>query len=302
VTGVSGLFTREFFEVMHRHLADDGLLVQWLHTYESRADLVQLVVRTMRSVFPHGTSWGGEDDLVMVASKHEQAVDPVQLAERIAVEPAKSDLARIRIHDLLTLLFKQVHTDAAQKAWGGQGDLNTDDRNRLEYEAPVAFFLRGGRFKLGDQRRKPKGTPTGTALEGYLKEHPLTLAQAKELSDNIGFFHPDEDPLVRSTAEAWLELAPDDDAAKFEVARAALATGDVTTAHALADGAKAQTQVQWQTTLSAWERTATLTRSTLSAQAAPAWLEAARAAAKADPVLAAPWGSLCKRYRLEVCP
>lgn len=302
VTGVSGLFSREFFEVMHRHLADDGLLVQWLHTYESSPDLVQLVVRTMRTVFPHGTSWGGEDDLVMVASKHAQQVDAAQLAARIAVEPAKSDLARIRIHDILTLLFKQVHTDAAQKAWGGQGDLNTDDRNRLEYEAPVAFFLRSGRFKLGDQRREPKGTPTGLALEGYLREHPLTVAQAKELSDNIGFFHPDEDPLVRSTAEAWLALAPDDEAAKFEVARAALATGDVTAAHALADGAKAKTQVQWQTALTSWERSATLSRSTFVAQPAPEWLEAARPAAKADPALAAPWLALCKRYGLDVCP
>jgi hypothetical protein len=237
-----------------------------------------------------------------VASQQEQAIDPVQLAERIAVEPVKSDLARIRIIGLVTLLFKQVHTDAAQKAWGGEGDLNTDDRNRLEYQAPVAFFLRDGRFAIGDLRRESKGTPTGTALEAYLKEHPLTVAQAKELSDNIGFFHPDGDPLIRSTAEAWLALAPEDNEAKFEVARAALATGDVTAERGLADGAKARSEVQWQTALTCWERYARHSRSTLSATAPPAWLEEARAAAKANPTLAPKWLALCEQYGLKTCP
>jgi hypothetical protein len=62
---VSGLFSRDFFEMAKGKLAPGGRLVQWIHTYESSVSLVKLVVRTLRGSFEHGTTWVGPDDLAL---------------------------------------------------------------------------------------------------------------------------------------------------------------------------------------------------------------------------------------------
>ncbi len=53
VSGVSGLFSRDFFEMAKGKLALGGRLVQWIHTYESSVSLVKLVVRTLRGDSSH---------------------------------------------------------------------------------------------------------------------------------------------------------------------------------------------------------------------------------------------------------
>lgn len=52
VSGVSGLFTREFYGHVSDHLADDGHFVQWLHLYEASPELVSSILRAFSSVFP----------------------------------------------------------------------------------------------------------------------------------------------------------------------------------------------------------------------------------------------------------
>ena len=44
VSGVSGLFTREFYRRIRKHLNEGGLLVQWIQLYEMDASLVATVL------------------------------------------------------------------------------------------------------------------------------------------------------------------------------------------------------------------------------------------------------------------
>src|SRR5204862_6481800 len=52
VSGVSGLFTHEFYRRVQRQLSDRGVFGQWLHLYELSDGLATSVLAAMDSVFP----------------------------------------------------------------------------------------------------------------------------------------------------------------------------------------------------------------------------------------------------------
>lgn len=221
VTGVSGLFSRDFFQVAREHLAPDGLVVQWIHTYASNEELVRLVFRTLRETFPHGTTWAGPVDLVLVAGLHAQEVDFARLEQRLARAEVAEDLRRVDLPDLTTLLAKQVHSDAGQGEFAGAGPVNTDDRNLLEYASPVAYFVAKSALGVHDERRSPNGSQR-LWLTRYLQRRALSAVEAQHIHRNLSKSHTGDDPLVRSVAEAWYRQAPSSPEAGVALARAAL--------------------------------------------------------------------------------
>lgn len=231
VSGVSGLFSQDFFRIARDRLAAGGRIVQWLNTYESSAELVQLVLRTLRDSFEHGTTWVGPDDLVMIASREPLLLDDATMRARLAVPTVAADLARIRTRELTTLLSRQLQTDEGQRTFAGSGPLNTDDHNRLEYGSPIAYFVAAD-VEVADERRPPV-LGRGLELERYRRDHPQTLAEAADLYASLSWVHPPNDGLVRAAAERWLELAPDSVPATIAAARAALAQGNTSTAETL---------------------------------------------------------------------
>ena len=77
VSGVSGLFTTEFYGRVQQYLTDDGVLGQWIHTYELSDGLVLSVMAALhenfRSYEIYITSGG---DLLVVASNRAQLPQP----------------------------------------------------------------------------------------------------------------------------------------------------------------------------------------------------------------------------------
>jgi spermidine synthase len=69
VSGVAGLFTREFYRRIRAHLAPQGLLVQWFQLYEIDPSLVASVMRALGEEFPGYAVFAPSDhDLLIVAS------------------------------------------------------------------------------------------------------------------------------------------------------------------------------------------------------------------------------------------
>jgi spermidine synthase len=68
VSGVSSLFTREFYRRIRRHLNPGGLLVQWIQLYEIDASLVAAVTGALGEEFRHYAVFAPSDhDLLIVA-------------------------------------------------------------------------------------------------------------------------------------------------------------------------------------------------------------------------------------------
>ncbi len=69
VSGVSSLFTEEFYRRIRTHLNPDGLLVQWFQLYEIDTSLAASVLAALGNTFPHYAIFAASDhDLLIVAS------------------------------------------------------------------------------------------------------------------------------------------------------------------------------------------------------------------------------------------
>lgn len=69
VSGVSSLFSAEFYRLARKHLTEQGILVQWMHTYEMDSASVVSVLKAMMSNFREIALYQvSVGDLVVVAS------------------------------------------------------------------------------------------------------------------------------------------------------------------------------------------------------------------------------------------
>ncbi|XXF80281.1 spermidine synthase [Myxococcaceae bacterium GXIMD 01537] len=232
VAGVAGLFTRDFFQKVDKHLTDDGVMVQWIHTYENSEELVQLVIRTLRDTFPHATTWLGPADLIFVASRKPLPFDAKLVAERLLRPEVRGDIARAGVHDVFGLLSRQVHSAEGQLDFAGPGPINTDDLNILEYAAPVAWFIGKPKLSIHDERRSPD-SGARLLLTEYLRGNPPTAQQAEHLYKALSRWHPMDDPLLLAAATLWRSLTPDSPDSALALANVALVRGNRTLAESL---------------------------------------------------------------------
>lgn len=97
VSGVASLFTEEFYRFLHRHLKDDGQLIQWIQTYEIDNAMVATMVAALLEVFPNSTIYlTNSADLLILAKKGDGAVTYSDLPwqdETLAAELARVGLA-----------------------------------------------------------------------------------------------------------------------------------------------------------------------------------------------------------------
>ncbi|HEX6592850.1 MAG TPA: fused MFS/spermidine synthase, partial [Moraxellaceae bacterium] len=94
VSGVSSLFTDEFYARISRHLTDEGLLVQWFHIYESNPDIVSSIMKAMS---PHFSDYAlyvaNTSDIVVVAVK--QGRLPAPRADALLHPAVAAEFARV---------------------------------------------------------------------------------------------------------------------------------------------------------------------------------------------------------------
>ena len=85
VSGVSSLFTREFYRRVRPHLKPGGLLVQWFQLYEIDSSLVSTVLNALGAEFPHYAIYAASDhDFLILAS---DAPLPTQAQARVFEQP-----------------------------------------------------------------------------------------------------------------------------------------------------------------------------------------------------------------------
>jgi len=69
VSGVSSLFSKEFFKLIRNHINDGGLLVQWFHTYEADITIFVSILKALGESFPAYEIYAAGSDLIIIAAK-----------------------------------------------------------------------------------------------------------------------------------------------------------------------------------------------------------------------------------------
>jgi spermidine synthase/MFS family permease len=77
VSGVSGLFSQEFYQLIQHYISEEGLFVQWFHAYEIDITLVASVIKALSPYFEDYTIYVvSRGDLVIIASKQGKVNEP----------------------------------------------------------------------------------------------------------------------------------------------------------------------------------------------------------------------------------
>lgn len=141
VSGVSSLFTREFYRFLGKHLNDGGILVQWLQTYEMNDRLFYSMVAALIEEYPYVHAYlSNSADVIFIASYAPiRDYDVARLQEM----PLAADLKRT---GLATAGDHQVRRFADRAVLKGMIEL-FDAPVHTDYLPSVALHAPRSRFK-----------------------------------------------------------------------------------------------------------------------------------------------------------
>jgi spermidine synthase len=156
ISGVSNLFTREFYVAARAALARGGVFGQWFHYYNLHPSDVKVELATFLSVFPNASLWlvpptEGTDgsrnlgaDLLLVGSLEPQTLDWLRLERAFGDERIAADLRATRVLlDPIGLAASWAMGAGEIRRWAEDKEafpsgtpLNTDDYPYVELVAP----------------------------------------------------------------------------------------------------------------------------------------------------------------------
>jgi spermidine synthase len=157
VSGVSGLFTQEFYIRVKDQLADDGVFGQWLHLYEINDGLVNSVLAAIDTVFPaYEVFYTSDADIVVIASKH-RVPEPNwgivnypdimdDLRRVVPLRPSWFETQRLAGRDVLHPMLK-IHAEPNSDFFPVL-DLNAERMRFMHENATGYTTLKEGRFDL----------------------------------------------------------------------------------------------------------------------------------------------------------
>lgn len=217
LTGVSNLFTREFFEMGKARLAPGGIWAQWVQMYGLDLRDLRAVMRTFAEVYPHVRVFSTikDADLVLIGSD-----SPLELslarAEGLVdqTEALRAEFAQIDVHEGTDLLAHSVFTRDTLLAFVGDVPLNTDDNLLVEFSAPKSLHVE-------------TSTKNFLALLPYAKAPTDAVVTAEDTVHLAHTFLDREDPVraLLTLKEAEARDPGRDDVARLrDEARAAILT------------------------------------------------------------------------------
>jgi spermidine synthase len=139
ITGVSNLFTIDYWKLARSRLADDGVFCQWFQLYEMSSKNVKTVLRSFASVFPYTYVFAAEDlssDVIMIAANHPLSLDLPSLRRNWGNAVLAAELKRGGVPSAEDLVAQLLLVPEELPAFTAGSPINTDDNALIEFNAP----------------------------------------------------------------------------------------------------------------------------------------------------------------------
>ncbi len=174
MAGLAALFTCDYYEAVHQRLADDGIFVQFFHSYEMDWQTFSLIGRSFASVFPNSALFathpsGYGYDYLMLGFKGTQGLSAATAEKNLAYAQKSPN---IRLSDS-RFFYRMLVTEKLPELFG-TGRLNTDWRPILEFAAPKRMY---------DQESRDASIRDNLRMRSVLL--PETSRIIKELTDSV---------------------------------------------------------------------------------------------------------------------
>lgn len=151
LAGVSGVFSKNYYEDCRRQLKPGGLMAQWAQLYETNNQALQMILATFSSVFPHISMWMGMDsDLILIGSTKPVFVNLEDLETRFYQPRILEHLEQMNMLRFPALLAAERVSQAnGYFTTPDEALIHTDEFPRLEYLAQRGFFMNNERRTFG---------------------------------------------------------------------------------------------------------------------------------------------------------
>ncbi|MDW8284006.1 MAG: hypothetical protein RMK29_20065 [Myxococcales bacterium] len=141
ITGVSSLFTVDYWRLARERLADDGVFCQWAQLYEMSQRNIKTLLRSFSAVFPYAYAFSAEDlssDVILVASKRPLPLDLARLERNFSPQHPRlrAELERAGVRGAEDLLGYLLLVPDELAAFAAGAPINTDDNAIIEFAAP----------------------------------------------------------------------------------------------------------------------------------------------------------------------
>ena len=150
VKGAATLYTKEYFELVKRHLNPGGLVTQWVPLYESNPDVVRSEFATFFDAFPGGTIWSNDRegegyDVVLLGQAEAAKIDVDALYARLQREErVAQSLKDVGFRSVFSLLATYAGQGPDLRPWLAGAEINRDRNLRLQYLAGLGLNLNLG--------------------------------------------------------------------------------------------------------------------------------------------------------------
>ncbi len=160
VSGMSALFTSNFYDIAGSRLKEDGIFCQWFHYYDLTLSDVKIQIRTFCARFPEASLWlvpplpARENasavlvgDILLIGSKKPVPLDWRRISAAVSEPIIGEDLGRAAILDGFSFLSCCVaDRDDLLRFCEGVA-LNTDDHPLIELSAPHGLYAAQGQAR-----------------------------------------------------------------------------------------------------------------------------------------------------------
>ncbi|MHB8844273.1 MAG: spermine/spermidine synthase domain-containing protein [Nitrospirota bacterium] len=149
VSGVAGLFSAEFYRVVSRHLAAEGVFVQWVQLYEIDVALVMSILKAVSGEFSDYALYTAGVADMMIVGKKEGVLPPLD-ARVLAIPALAAELQRVHIRTLQDIEIRKIGGKALMRRLSATFDVpaNSDYYPVVDQNAVRSRFLQENAFAV----------------------------------------------------------------------------------------------------------------------------------------------------------
>jgi spermidine synthase len=182
VKGAAMLYTREFFDLVKRHLNPGGVVTLFVQLYESNTDAVKSEIATFFESFPNGMIFanlynGAGYDLVLLGQPESAAIDldrVNRLLKSSEYAPVAQSLKDIGMYSAVDLFATYAGSAADMAPWLRDAQINRDRNLRLQYLAGRGLNLYRAEAIFSEMQ------PYATEPRGEFSGSPALMAELLE--------------------------------------------------------------------------------------------------------------------------
>ena len=169
MAGVSGLFTRDFWELARTRLAPGGVFCQWAHIYNMALDDLRTLVAGFTDAFPTATLFVvNESDVLLIGSESPpdgpSYPSLLEISGKMSQDAVRDDLAGVEVRNPYAVASLYALSTPALSDWARSAARHTDDRPLLEFRAPRFIHANTSRDNVAAIRKAAENTPVPEAF------------------------------------------------------------------------------------------------------------------------------------------